>query len=196
MKKIFGLGAAVCGVLMFSGCATVGYGDAKSAKAVSTDFGSSDLQQVAGTMVDSLLSSPSVLQATAQGKPILSVSKVKNKTMQHIDTESITDSIRTQLIKSGQFRFIDRTTDQDALDEFDAASSGLVDPNKAVAKGQQFGAEYLLTANISEIVETQGRVRDVYYKFTMNLKNLKTGLLDWSDEKEIRKVAKRGVFGG
>jgi PBP1b-binding outer membrane lipoprotein LpoB len=62
--------------------------------------------------------------------------------------------------------------------------------------GKQYGAEYLLTANISEISQSRGRVQDVYYKFTMSLKNMKTGLIDWSDEKEIRKVAKRGVFGG
>jgi len=30
----------------------------------------------------------------------------------------------------------------------------------------------------------------------MSLKNLKTGILEWSDEKEIRKVMQRSYFGG
>jgi len=185
-------------VALIAGCATpnVQYGDAGSAKPVSTDFGSSDLQQIAGSMVDSLLTFPPIVELTTQRRPVISVDKVKNKSMQHIDTESITDSIRTKLIKSGKFMFIDRTTDGAAVEEIQTQqNSGLVDPNKAVNFGTQTGAEYLLTANLSEISQKSGNVTDVYYKFTMNLKNLRTGILDWSDEKEIRKISTKPFFG-
>ena len=192
--------SALAAAALLSGCAAapdVRYGDPGSTQAVSTDFGSSDLQQVAGGMVDSLLTFPPVVELTAKERPVLSVTKVKNKTLQHIDTESITDSIRAKLIKSGRFRFIDRTTDQEALEEFAAQQeSGLVDPKKAVPGGRQFGAEYLLTSNLSEIRQKGGRITDVYYKFTMTLKNLKTGILEWSDEKEIRKIKTRPLVGG
>jgi len=193
---IIGLIAAT---LTMGGCATshVQYGDAGSAKPLSTEFGSSDLQQIAESMVDSLLTFPPIVEVTSQRRPIISVDKVKNKTMQHIDTESITDSIRARLIKSGKFRFIDRTTDEAAIEEIKTQQeSGLVDKKKAVEFGQQFGAEYLLTANFAEIRQKAGSVTDVYYKFTMNLKNLKTGILEWSDEKEIRKVFTKSMFGG
>lgn len=187
-------------MLMLAGCATaplVQYGDAGSAKPVSADFGSSDLQQIAGTMVDSLLTFPAVVELTAQKRPVLSVDKVKNKSMQHIDTESITDTIRTKLIKSGKFQFIDRTTDTAAIDEIRIQQdSGLVDRKNAVPFGSQAGADFILTANISEIRQQAGSITDVYYKFTMTLKNLRTGILEWSDEKEIRKVSEKPLFGG
>jgi uncharacterized protein (TIGR02722 family) len=148
-------------------------------------------------MVDSLLTFPPIVEMTAQRRPVLTVDKVKNKTMQHIDTESITDSIRTKLIRSGKFRFIDRTTDEAAIAELKTQQeSGLVDPKTAVDFGQQIGSEFMLTANFSEIRQKQGSVTDTYYKFTMNLKNLKTGILEWSDEKEIRKTFKKSTFGG
>ena len=100
-------------------------------------------------------------------------------------------------IRSGKFRFIDRTTDAQAIEELKTQQdSGLVDKKSAVNFGQQLGAEFLLTANFSEINQRVGNTTDVYYKFTMSLKNLKTGILEWSDEKEIRKVFKRGTFGG
>jgi len=185
--------------LTLAGCATsnVQYGDAGSAKPITTEFGSSDLQQIAESMVDSLITFPPVVELTTQRRPVISVDKVKNKTMQHIDTESVTDSIRTKLIRSGKFRFIDRTTDEAAVDEIKIQQeSGLVDKKTAVNFGQQIGAEFLLTANFAEIRQKAGGVTDVYYKFTMNLKNLKTGILEWSDEKEIRKVFKRSTFGG
>ncbi|MBI1920271.1 MAG: penicillin-binding protein activator LpoB [Geobacter sp.] len=186
-------------VALLSACAStqVQYGDAGSAKPLVTEFGSSDLQQIAGSMVDSLLTFEPVVELTSKARPVLLVDSVKNKTMQHIDTESITDSIRAKLIRSGKFRFIDRTTDDAALEEFRTQQeSGLVDKEKAVKMGQQFGAEYILTSNFSEIRQQAGNVTDVYYKFTMSLKNLKTGILEWSDEKEIRKVSKRSTFGG
>lgn len=199
MKKIISACAAVSMTLLLNGCGpsqTVRYGDAQALSTVSTDFGSSDLQQIAGSMVESLLTFPPIVEETASRRPVLSVDRVKNKTMQHIDTESITDSIRARMIKSGKFRFIDRTTDAQAIEEVRyQQESGLTRKGGAVQFGQQFGAEYLLTANISEITQRSDDVRDSYYKFTMNLKNLKTGILEWSDEKEIRKTATRSTFG-
>lgn len=184
--------------LAIGGCATtVQYGDSGSAKPISTDFGSSDLQQIAETMVDSMITFPPVMEITAKRRPVISVDKVKNKSMQHIDTESITDSVRARLIKSGKFRFVDRSTDQQTVEELKfQQDSGVVDKSTATDFGKQIGAEYLLTANFSEIKQKAGRTTDVYYKFTMNLKNLKTGILEWSDEKEIRKIAQKSLFGG
>ncbi len=186
--------------LTLSGCATVPnvqYGDAGSAKPMSTEFGSSDLQQIAASLVDSLITFPPIIELTAQKRPVISVDRVKNKTMQHIDTESITDTVRTKLIRSGKFRFIDRTTDSAAIEEIKTQQdSGLVDKKSAVNFGGQAGADFLLTANFSEIRQKAGSVTDVYYKFTMNLKNLRTGVLEWSDEKEIRKVFNKSLFGG
>lgn len=186
--------AAALLALLASGCATtVEYGDATSAKPISTDFGSSDLQQIAAKMVDSLLASEAMADISAAGAPVLIVDKVKNKTMQHIDTESVTDSIRTKLIRSRKFKFQDRTTEA-ALSE-ELAFQQMAATN-AVASGQQTAAEYMLTANLSEIEQRAGRVKDVYYKFTMSLRNLKTGILEWADEQEIRKQKTRPIIGG
>jgi len=192
------LAVVAMGTLSLSGCApTMQYGNAGSAKPISTEFGSSDLQQIAESMVDSMIVFPPMVEMTAGRRPVVSVDKVKNKTMQHIDTESITDSIRAKLIRSGKFRFIDRTTDAQTIEELKTQQdSGLVDKKTAVNFGQQIGAEFLLTANFSEIRQKSGSTTDVYYKFTMSLKNLRTGILEWSDEKEIRKVFNRGTFGG
>ena len=183
--------------LLASGCATtVEYGDATSSKPISTDFGSADLQKIATTMVDSLLVFPPVMDLTASRRPVLMVDTVKNKTMQHIDTESVTDSIRTRLIRSGKFRFTDRTTDAAFKEELGVQNdSGLVDPSTAIAFGQQIGAEFMLTANLSEISQRAGRVNDVYYKFTMNLRNLRTGIIEWADEEQIRKQKTNPILG-
>ena len=194
MKALLNLLAAAALAAGMAGCATtVEYGDATSSKPISTDFGSADLQQIAATMVDSMLADEVLQDISVDGPPLLIVDKVKNKTLQHIDTESVTDSIRTKLIRSRKFSFQDRTTEA-ALQEELAYQQGAA--KDAVASGQQDAPHYMLTSNLSEIEQEQGRLKDVYYKFTMNLRDLKSGRLIWDDEKEIRKQKTRSVFGG
>ena len=45
-----------------------------------------------------------------------------------------------------------------------------------------------------DMVTHAGRATDHYYKFTMILKDLRSGEIVWTDEQEIRKVAVRPVF--
>ena len=184
---------AAAAALLASGCATtVEYGDETSAKPISTDFGSSDLQQIAAKMVDSLLADEVLQDISADGPPLLVVDNVKNKTTQHIDTESLTDSIRTKLIRSRKFSFQDRTTEAALQEELAYQQGAATSP---VASGQQDAPQYMLTSNLSEIRQEQGRLRDVYYKYTMNLRDLKSGRILWADEKEIRKQKTKSVIG-
>ena len=144
-------------------------------------------------MVDSLLADEILAEISSAGPPLLIVDKVKNKTMQHIDTESITDSIRTRLIKSRMFSFQDRTTEAALQEELAYQQAAAKDP---IAAGQQDAPRYMLTANLSEIEQREGRIKDVYYKFTMNLRDLKSGRLIWAEEEEIRKIKTKAVIGG
>ena len=61
--------------------------------------------------------------------------------------------------------------------------------------GQQIGAEYMLYGNLSSIVKRNSSAKDVYYKFTLKLMHIESGILEWSDEKEIRKSKKKSMFG-
>ena len=151
--------AAAALAALLAGCATtVEYGDATSSKPISTSFGSSDLQQIAVTMVDSLLADEILQDISVGGPPLLIVDKVKNKTMQHIDTESVTDSIRTKLIRSRKFSFQDRTTEAALSEELAYQQAAAKDP---IAAGQQDAPRYMLTSNLTEIEQEQGRLKDV-----------------------------------
>lgn len=186
------------GALGLSACTNVRYGDATAVETVNTDFGSTDLQMIAEKMVDDLLASGAVAQISAGGKrPILFVDKIKNKTTEHIDTESITDTMSTKLLNSGKFRFVDMTAVNAVMDQMDyQKNSGLVDEAKAVHMGKQLGAQYMLYGNFSSIVKTSGNTRDVYYKFTMKLTDIESGLVEFQSEKEIRKTKKKSLMGG
>ncbi len=186
------------GLLGINGCSTVQYGDATAVETVNTDFGSTDLQMIAEKMVDDLLASPAMAEIAPSGKrPILFVDTIKNKTLEHIDTESITDTISTKLLNSGRFRFVDMTKVDAIAKQLDyQKNSGFVDEAKSVQVGRQVGAQFMLYGNFASIQKTAGSTKDVYYKFTMKLTNIESGLVEFQSEKEIRKTKKKSLLGG
>lgn len=189
---------AVSASLLLAGCAQkVSYQDPQGVETVNANFGSTDLQKIANNMADSMLSSPVLQRLTADGHiPVLYVDGIKNKTSEHIDTESITDSISTKLIQSGKFQFVDMSRVNAVRKQLNYQQhGGLVDPNKAIQFGHQVGAEYMLYGDLSSIVKTNSDEKDVYYKMTMRLMDLKTGLIVWADETQIRKDAVKSLFG-
>lgn len=189
--------ALMATALFTAGCASkVEYGDAQARETVTTDFGSSDLQQIASKMVSDMLAFPPVVQMTQNRRPVMFVDTIKNKTTEHIDTESVTDTIQSKLINSGKFRFVDMSKVEAVRKQLEyQADSGMVDESTAIRMGNQIGAEFMLYGNLAGITKRNNGTKDVYYKFTLKLMNLETGIIEWSGEKEIRKVRERSLFG-
>jgi uncharacterized protein (TIGR02722 family) len=184
---------------MCTGCATghgpVYVGNPDDVRPLTTKIEPQDVRVTVEKMTESLLSDPGVLDATKGARPILDIEPMKNKTQMIVDMKSITDSIRMRLIRSRQFRFVDRSTsgaDITIMDE--QAQLGLTDRRKAIRPGRQSAAQMYLTGALSEITTKAGSVTDRYYKFSMILKDLRSGEIVWADEKEIRKVSTRSTF--
>ena len=159
---------------LFVGCSSVKYGDATDIETVNTDFGSTDLQIIANKMVDDMLVFPPLLVITAKARPVIFIDGIQNNTTEHIDMQSITDSIQTKLIQSGHYRFVDPKALARVKAQFNyQQNSGLIDPATAVKVGKQIGAEYMLYGNMASITKQGNSQRDVYYKFTLKMMNLK-----------------------
>ena len=154
-----------------------------------------DIRRTVEKMAESLISDAGVLEATGGKRPVLDIEPMKNRSQMIVDMQSITDSVRTRLIRSRLFRFVDRSTagaDITIMDE--QAQLGLTNQRKAIRPGQQSAAEMYLTGSLTDMVTHAGRTTDRYYKFTMILKDLRSGEIVWTDEQEIRKVSVRPVF--
>jgi uncharacterized protein (TIGR02722 family) len=192
MNRIVSL-LAVGALVVLAGCSkeVVRYGDARGVETVTNEFGSTDLQMIAETLTRSLLSAPVV---STGNQPILTVQEVRNKTSEYIDTRAITDSIRAELQKSGRVRFaVDASAMQQQKEEINRQQDAeYYAKEKAAQKGRMTGAAFRLEGNIISIVKQAKDEKDVYYKFNLQLWNIDSGLLEWSDEKEIRKRTTKG----
>ena len=188
-------------MLALAGCQTtsptvggggdVSYGDAKAVETVTTDLGSTDIQMISEKMTQSLIQHP-VVQDMIRKRGLMMASPVQNKTSEYFDTKLITDTVLTQLQKNGVRYVIEADNMQNQTDELRRQNqSGLYAKNKSVKMGKMQGAQYRLDGSISSIVKKGSNIKDVYYKMNLRLIEIETGIVEWSDEKDIRKTAKR-----
>lgn len=206
MKIQLLLGAAAAAILC--GCATTARETQLDRQAMSAALEPQDVRRTVEKMVDSMLADAEVIREVGGNRPVLDISGIKNRSTMHLDMNMITSSIRTKLIRSRMFRFVDSSTSAIDLKAMnDQALNGLVDPNKAVRAGQQSAAQMYLYGELSEMRQsvddasgnwlniTFSKTTDRYFKFNLNLKDLRSGEIVWTDEQEIRKDEKRRYFG-
>lgn len=153
----------------------------------------SDMQKVVAELVASATNHPVV--RNAKRPPIVMVTRLQNKTSEHIDTQSITDMFQVELMRNGSVQFVDRAARDDIAEEYDYQASGMVSRETQRGAGQQVGADLIMNGRVDSIVQQAGRDKTVFYKITMNMTNLSTGLIVWTDHKQIRKIFRKRRVG-
>jgi len=199
------------GVLALStlaSCSSLGYGDPNQVETLTIGYGSTDLQNLAADMVDSLVAAPALSYLENPGKGndkrvIVYVGDVENRTNEHIDTSGITDKIQTQLLKSGKFRFVAADAGQaEIADQIRFQQSGAVREDMMRSFGKQLGADVILYGTLRSIEKKKGasissggvRTQDRYYQYVMKCVNIDTGEILWIEESELRKTERAGIF--
>ena len=169
------------------------YEDAEKQNLMNDQWSETDMQVVVKDMVNSLVAHKSI--AAANKMPILMVTNLQNKTSEHIDTQSIMDMVRIELTNSGKVAFVDKEARGDVSNEYDYQNSGMVSEETKKGAGGQVGSDYIVNGRIDSIVQEVGKDKTVYYKISLNLTNLKTNLITWTNQKQIRKSFKKKSIG-
>jgi PBP1b-binding outer membrane lipoprotein LpoB len=109
----------------------------------------------------------------------LELGTVKNMTMEYIDTRNITNKIKISLLKSGLVSI--SSYNDDISNTF---------KNELGYQPTHIGGDYKLYGEITSIEKNDGKKIDICYKITLNLVNIKSGLIVWVDEEEISIIKK------
>jgi uncharacterized protein (TIGR02722 family) len=197
MKRVFGtvalvstLGVLECGEKAFI---KGDYQDPEKTNLLNDQWSETDMQSTVKDLVASLTSHPAIKDAKTP--PLVMVTQLQNKTSEHIDTQSIMDMVRVDLMKAGKVSFIDKEARGDIADEYNYQNSGMVSKESKKGPGGQAGADYIVNGRLDSIVQEVGKEKTVYYKVTLNMTNLKTGVIVWSDNKQMRKAYKKKTIG-
>jgi uncharacterized protein (TIGR02722 family) len=153
-----------------------------------------DSHEAAWTMIESCLHShwlDRFMALNDNHRPIVIVDQIENRTDEHIDTEALTNEIRTALIQSGDVRFLDAKARDSLLKEYHYQASGVVRPDLAKGPGQQLSSDFIMTGELSSISSELDKNKLVTYQIDLRMTNLLTSEIEWADVYRIKKVYER-----
>lgn len=190
MQSIIKNSLGILTLFFLVSCAGTQYQDV-SKNTLSASFSVSDQKMLVDNLVGKLINDIGFKQELRGERPTLLIDIVKNKTSEQIDTESMTDTLKVNIIKSRMFSILNRDKMDILAKEQSLNQSGLTDGQKATQLGKLWGAQYVLYGSFSSIVNYVGKEKQVYYKFTLIIQNIQTGEEVWIDEAELNKVSKK-----
>jgi penicillin-binding protein activator len=167
--------------------------DVEEENLLTDGWSETDMQKAVQELVQSALNHRAI--RTANTPPVVMVTRLQNKTSEHIDTQNITDMITVELTKTGDVQFVDAAAREDIAAEYEYQDSGMVNRETKKGKGKQIGADMIMNGRIESIVQEAGKDKTIYYKVTLNMTNLSTGIIMWTDHKQIRKKFRKQRVG-
>lgn len=162
------------------------------------EYSYGDLNKLSEEMANRILQSKIASEDTA---PVMVIYGIENRTDEHIDTKALTDAMRTILIKSGKFQFINEARRNDLVAEMEYQAQGFITAETQIKFGKQVGAKYFLTGSLKSIsAEDAKQVRIKkkslkYYRLTLEITDINTNLIVWTDEQEIVREQSKPFIG-
>ncbi len=172
--------------LVMGGCATnkVSHDKVKPLETTATKVGSTNVEQIALDMTDKLLSARTIAEITKTAPAIVFVDAVSNKTTEHINSQAIKNSITYRIGQTNRFQFVSEAKISEVSQALNLEpQDGLVNQVQAINFAKMVGAQYILSTSLALSSPINATQVGVFYKLTMRLIELKTGLSIWTDEK-------------
>lgn len=159
----------------------------------------SDKKAIVDYLVNSLVNKSPL--AARNDRPVLIVYGVANRTSEHIETSGITDDIRQRILESGKARFVNKTQRDNIAAETEYQYGGSVSAETRFLRARQVGAEYMVTGTLRSIEKEEPKQVRLkkralnYYSLTLELSDLQSGLIEWTDSAEIVRESAKPFIG-
>ena len=186
--------SAAAAALALSACATsVTRMDPNAIKDVSGRWNDTDSRLTADEMISDCLSRPWLAQAQSSlGKnPTVIVGGVRNRSQEHIATDTFVEDLQRSLINSGKVDFVASSKERGAVraERQDQDLNASADTRNA--NGQETGANFMLDGVINSIVDQEGGRSVVFYQIDLKLVNMRTNEIVWVGQKKLKKFIER-----
>ncbi|MGM0451823.1 MAG: penicillin-binding protein activator LpoB [Thermodesulfobacteriota bacterium] len=205
-RRLIGIGLIVGGLgglfllMQLSGCRATTR-DISPQETVHYDeaYDFSDKKAIVEQLTRSITRKPPL--GNAENRPVIIAYGIANRTSDHIDTGGILDDIRKEILQSGKARFVNKRQRQNIEEELGYQYGGNVSPDTRIRMARQVGAEFMLSGTFRSIKKKQPdqvrfkRRTMMYYSLTLELTDIETGLIEWSDSVEIVREAAKPFIG-
>lgn len=149
-----------------------------------------DSRLVSEEMVSDMLSRP-WLEEFEKGmgrRPVVIVGLVKNKSHEHIATDTYIKDIEKAILNSGKVRLVQAGEAREELRKERADQNEFASASTAAKWGKELGADFMLQGLVNSIVDSNGKQKLVYYQTDLELVNLESNEKVWIGDKKIKKV--------
>lgn len=166
MKTRLLVSVSLAGLLAACGPPRVLFGGTHGASARETpsaQLREDDLRPIARKLMHALANAPRFAQPGPR-LPVVRVGRLENKTSEPLDMAALGDELQRALSETGRF----------VLSAAEAPEPGA-------------GADYLLTGELTSLIQQAGSDTLIQYRLTATLHDVRTGRVAWRDEREIRR---------
>jgi uncharacterized protein (TIGR02722 family) len=189
MKKAFLALLVFCMILACGSSRKVYRIEPETQTDLSGKWNDTDARLVAEEMVSDCLSRPWLINWATEsgGKPVVTVGTIRNRSSEHIDTETFTTDFERELLNSGQVRFVAAKHERDEirderLDQQEWASLETMKRIKA-----ETGADFILVGAIKSITDAVEGTSVVFYQTDLEMINIESMEKVWIGSKKIKK---------
>jgi len=170
----------------------------KTVKRVATDstidlsgnWNDTDSRMVAEEMLNDCLTRPwyqNALRAKNGENPVLVIGQIRNLSTEHINTGTFINDIQRVLINSGKVDFVANYEERKQLRTEVDDQKGNSSDETAKERGQEVGADIMLTGSINSIIDQSGGQQVKFYQIDLELTDLQTHKKLWIGDKKIKK---------
>ncbi len=199
MRMMAKLGAAALmgSALLLAGCGgpSVERVDANQEIALTDRWNDEDSRLVAKEMMQDMLSFPwlSRYQMSTQDarRPTVVIHSIRNKTSEHIPSETFINDIKRELLRSGEVDFVVSGDERDEVREERRDQELNASSETQAQMGQETGANFALSGSINSFVDQLDDTRVTSYQVDMKLIDMTTNREVWNGQKKIKKVMSR-----
>lgn len=166
-----------------------------SVKDLSGYWNDNDVNQVCTTLIDSCIKSKRVAEFEKKYNrtPIVIIGTIKNKSVERIDTSILSKRFQNAIINDGTLEFVADANQREELraEKYDQADNAY---ETAKSIGNETAADFMLQGSVTTIVDTAGREQVRTYQVDMQLIDLETNKIIWSDQNnDIKKYIKKSA---
>jgi len=205
MKMNFGkhsikvIAAAICLSTFMVGC-----GGPKATRvaadkeiALTDKWNDEDSRLVAEEMVNDMFDYPWLKRFNKKfpdKEPTITIQRIKNKSHEHIATDTFVNDIKRSVMRSGLAEFIVSGEERERLREELKQQDMNASEDTRMEMGEEMGANFALSGSINSFVDQLDGKRVTSYQIDLKLINLQTTREAWSGSKKIKKLMERGGF--
>jgi len=184
-------------LLSLGGCAPkVTRIDTGEVRDLSGRWNDSDSQMVAETMIQDCLNRPWLGEFTAKSgkKPDIIVGQIRNRSSEHISSETFTKDLERALLNSGRASFVASAEERQGVREERLDMDVNASPETRQAMGMEAGANFMLIGSINSITDREGKEMVVFYQVNLELVDLSNNRKVWIGDKKIKKFVERSRY--